>query len=85
MKIVIEIPEKEYQACVRRDVNMTGSISDSYIAQGTVLPKGHGDLIDRTAILDEVALTPVAERNFNNCVECVECVPTIIKADDEVN
>ena len=40
MKLVIDIPDKEYQACVRRDANMTGGMADSYIANGTILHKG---------------------------------------------
>ena len=35
MKVLIDIPDKEYQACVRRDANMTGGIADNYIANGT--------------------------------------------------
>lgn len=49
-KVLIDIPEKEYQACVRRDANMTGSIADSYIATGTFLPNSQGDLISRSEL-----------------------------------
>lgn len=50
MKVLIDIPDKEYQACVRRDANMTGGIADNYIATGTVLQNGHGDLISRSEL-----------------------------------
>ena len=40
MRILVDIPDKEYKACVFRDANMTGSVTDSYIAQGEVLSKG---------------------------------------------
>lgn len=88
MKIVIDIPDG-YVGVIMSNQRMEGSAMDKLIRQavinGTPLPKAHGDLVDRTAILDEMALTPVAERNFNSCVECVECVPTIISADNEVD
>lgn len=44
MKIVIDIPESDYRRI------MASNLVEYYelkIAQGTVLPKGHGDLIDR--------------------------------------
>lgn len=47
MKLIIEIPDEVYNFTVQRGhlpygVNIAGSIID-----GTPLPKGHGDLIDR--------------------------------------
>ena len=86
MKIVIDIPDG-YVGVIASNQRMEGSAMDKLIRQaiidGTPLPKGHGDLIDKTALLNEMAMTPIAERNFNSCVECAECMSTIIKADDE--
>ena len=82
MQIVIDIPDFIYKA-LKEDVDCGTVNLNHAIVNGIPLPKGHGDLIDRTALLYEMMMTPVAERNFSNCVECVEYVPTLIKADDE--
>ena len=84
MQIVIDIPDFIYNA-LKKDVDCGTVNLNQAIVNGVVLPKAHGDLIDRSAVLYEMTMTPVAERNFNSCVECVECVPTLIKADDEVD
>ena len=47
MKIVIDIDKKDFDMCFSREISLTASIAESCIANGTVLPKGHGDLIDK--------------------------------------
>ena len=59
MKIVIEIEEAVYKACIPyKDTPIISSLANynsemTYaIANGTPLPKGHGDLISRQAVID---------------------------------
>lgn len=76
MKLIIEIPDEVYNFTIQRghfpyEVNITGSIID-----GKVVPKGHGDLIDRD----------VAYREFDKaCLSwesgILKYVPTVIEAD----
>ena len=70
IQIVIDIPEKIYI-----HLHDGGSIGASLmienaIKNGTPLPKGHGDLIDREGLLDEM---------FDKCgTECCCCEHFII-------
>ena len=52
MKIVIDIPEEAYTLAKAGDYSKIYSGADiaEAIVKGTVLPKGHGDLIDRSKI-----------------------------------
>lgn len=50
MKIVIDIPEEMYNRI--KDGYVPLGIS-KYLKNGTLLPKGHGDLIDRKALMDK--------------------------------
>ena len=53
MKVVIDIPKEDYEKIIKitNAWRYTGTtiVGSAYhaIAKGTVLPKGHGDLIDR--------------------------------------
>lgn len=57
MKIVIEIPDDNYKRI--RELAEVNGLSNNLmgysllaIAHGTVLPKGHGELIDKDVVLD---------------------------------
>ena len=50
MKIVIDMPDFIYER-LKADVNCRMVNLNSAIANGTPLPKGHGDLIDRDILL----------------------------------
>lgn len=72
MKIVIDIPDEDYNRI------MASNIVEYYelkIAQGTVLPKGHGDLIDRDVARAEFDESCVYEGRL------LKYIPAVIKAD----
>ena len=50
MKIVIDIPDEAYELLKSKQV--LDNIAESIIANGTPLPKGHGELIDKDVVLD---------------------------------
>lgn len=93
MKIVIDIPETDYNRI------MTSNEVEYYelkIAQGQVLPKGHGDLIERDKLIQSIKenLIDTSNLHYENLVEAegVNCgvesslddvnnAPTIIEAD----
>lgn len=51
MQVVIEIPEEAYNLLKGDGVDWLGAEHIlSCVAEGKVLPKGHGDLIDRSKI-----------------------------------
>ena len=55
MQVVIDIPDG-YVGVIASNQRMDGSALDKLIRQaiidGTVLPKGHGELIDKDVVLD---------------------------------
>jgi len=51
MKIVIDISEAEYHLIKKLVASGGGNRQAILILGGTVLPKGHGDLIDRNAFI----------------------------------
>ena len=74
MKIVIEVSDDEYKQIMERHVNMCSS-SDMFIRQGTVLPKGHGRLIDAGELQPKLHGT-------KSIIAGLEA-PTIVEADKD--
>ena len=81
MKIVIDIPEEEYELVQHGNKSYTTElVLMNAVAEGIPLPKGHGDLIDRS-------LLEVREFCGNDYFEYVskddiEDAPTIIEGSD---
>ena len=81
MKIVIDIPDNEYEyyKTYGLDGGTINKVIDNAILGGTVLPKGHGRLIDADAYIDKTAecnwLDDISVDEFNRIT------PTIIEAD----
>ena len=76
MKIIIDIPEDFYIDCKEWVVDKCANIEQTIIANGTPLPKGHGDLIDR-----DVALADFDDRGFNYEGSVLKYIPTVIPRD----
>lgn len=84
IELVIKIPEEEYE-----DIKYFGTIVDEsrdYIANiilsGIPLPKGHGDLIDKS----EAIISLFDYYNGKKTIgQCIDGVPTIIESDKEVH
>lgn len=79
MKIVIEIPEEDYERfkMYQDREHVDGMISVNVIANGTPLPKGHGRLIDADKLWDSYH---DLDYDF---YEAFDLVDTIIEADTE--
>ena len=92
MKLVINIHEKDYQSILN-----SGQVPYSVvyaIMNGTPLPKGHGDLIDRRSFRENIDMclpftkywqdhNPVLNMAKSELLLCLESEPTIIEADKE--
>ena len=52
------------------------SVVSKAIMNGTILPKGHGELIDRKELIDDGV-----EKGFCDWYDEIKYAPTIIKAD----
>lgn len=78
MKLVIEIDEERYSDVKNQVKNGIDNPLKIIISNGTPLPKGHGDLIDRKSILCD-------DCSCEQCGHTDECfkllAPTIIEAD----
>ena len=81
MKIVIDIPEEEYQNYLKmRPAYPEGAFCYiKAIQNGTPLPKGHGRLKDVDAIMRELSV--VSSRPVKSQMYMIEQAPTIIEAD----
>jgi hypothetical protein len=67
MKVIIDIPDEQYEFIRRSDENAFAIVSSKEcmlyaIKNGTPLPKGHGDLIDRNILLQNWKVIPSRDR-----------------------
>ena len=76
IELVIKLDEDRYRACQRKVKNPKMMLNDVdvAIATGTVLPKGHGRLVDADAILEDP---------FGNTYKDIDIAETIIEADKD--
>lgn len=79
MEIVINIPKERYKEIVESDKPVMIYRSDvaKVLVNGTPLPKGHGDLIDRKELLKQPMDTANYPSNY------VQIAKAIIKEDKE--
>ena len=76
MEIVIKIDEKDYQPL--KDGHIPFSVLD-VIRNGTILPNGHGDLIDKSDLIPD---SDYEDGTFYAVsIGVIHGAPTIIKAD----
>ena len=76
MQIVINIPDRIYKITQNKRLNLIdGEILENAVKNGTPLPKGHGDLIDKKELLKQ----PIDIANYPS--NYVRVAPTIIEAD----
>lgn len=93
MKIVIDIPEEEYNALYKffhgykypHTLGLDGRMYYA-VANGVILPKGHGRLIEETDRLKMEMrsferYTGIEEAPYEYASELLNKVPTIIEAD----
>ena len=88
MKLIIDIPEKDYisiknalNSLIENGCERT-SVSQVCLAilNGTPLPKGHGDLVDRNDLLEYTDINRCAYTPTINRYDIITA-PTIIEAD----
>lgn len=83
MKIVIDIPEQAYEVIKRNSVVAHAhnlALLTKWITNGTPLPKGHGDLIDRKDLMDRCVTYLESSGATTNLIKSAL---TIIEADKE--
>ncbi len=82
IELVIKIPEEDFKRCKNRFQRRIEIMGDA-IANGTPLPKGHGDLIDISNI-DVIKLEDSVhfiQHKKGDEVDVYISAPTIIEAD----
>lgn len=85
MKIVVDVPDEEYESYALAITFGMGSTAIKRILNGTPLPKGHGALIDKKDI-DANCITYHTDYDGSWCYRVSDIennVPTIIEADKE--
>ena len=86
MKIVVDIPDEEYESYALAITFGMGSTAIRRILNGTPLPKGHGRLIDADALKltqHDIYVEAINYRHRCISVENIDEAPTIIEADKE--
>lgn len=92
MEILIDIPEHQYNNIMTiSSVNLGRSLYKGVIMsavraiqKGTVLPKGHGRLVDADEIDNNIYdLTRSMDLNYGQISEVVDTAPTIIEKDSD--
>lgn len=81
MKIIIDIPDEAYE-----DVKKAGGCYCDFgkaILHGTPLPKGYGDLIDRSKLETHYVGTDIGTDLEVYLVPTIDEAPTIVEADTE--
>lgn len=89
IELVIKIPDEEYRWIKGSDKTVFADVASKEcmlhaIKNGTPLPKGHGELIDRDYLREDFKASKkisFAERMDISCI--VDHAPTIIEADKE--
>lgn len=72
VEIVVRLPKESYDILKNNEDRFLGSRIYDCILKGTVLPKGHGRLVDADAIL---------EGPYGNTYKDINIAETIIEAD----
>lgn len=93
MKLIIDIHEKDYQSILNSGQVPYGVVCA--IMNGTQLPKGHGDLVDRDAIndrfyniwkeLESYSNKPTYKKLLDRWSMCMDTAQPVIEADKEAN
>ena len=88
MKIVIDMPDDEYEVCLSHRESIENMIRvhkcfslEYAVIRGTPLPKGHGRLIDADEYESDVL--SIREPDLDKMLEYLADSPTIIEADTE--
>ena len=79
MQVVIDITEKMYEDCkVRNTLHYSPYDFSSMIVNGTILPKGHGRLIDA----DNISFSQFFDAgDYSQAKRGIYNAPTIVEAD----
>ena len=82
MEIMIKIDEKDYQSL--KDGHIPFNVL-AVIMNGTPLPKGHGDLIDRRELKKDVYTTTEWNGDVHRIIyeASVDDAPVVVEADKE--
>jgi len=79
MQIVIDIPDEKYDRLLYQDIISLRS----YVENGTVLPKGHGRLIDADVLCDYFWDNRSKLYTHKDLRIVIDDAPTIIEKDGE--
>lgn len=80
IELVVKIPKEEYEMIVNSEDCGLHTLTRA-IARGTILPKGHGRLIDVSNLMTVTDYDGENEKTYITYDE-IENAPTIIEADE---
>ena len=92
MKIVIDIDKENYKSCLTSEYARKVIYCDLVYAirRGTILPKGHGKLIDADELIKQLEMIANDEWNkqvgsskvLEDVIDIIDDTPIIIEADN---
>lgn len=85
MEIVIKIPDKVFEAYKHWDKNKVATVEQTLIVHGTVLPKGHGRLVDENHVIAELVYRKHLLADNVKCGQVTEIFDSavVVEADKE--
>ena len=85
IELVINISEEMYKHVSTSDAYVLDDVDfillENAIANGTPLPKGHGELIDRNALIHEYEVSNIIHHYGTQIVKVAENARVVVKAD----
>lgn len=92
MQVVINIDDDVYKrALVYKDVQLASNSANDLselitaVANGTPLPKGHGELVDKNDVVSVILFSKLFDSaRCSEVTETLNNIPTIIEVDKEV-
>lgn len=83
MKVVIDTDEKHLKTLQKMSECGLGYYQRT-VLNGTVLPEGHGRLIDAKDAIETLQIMFAGDEDIQNaCEQCISDCPTVIEADKE--
>lgn len=84
IEVVIKLPKYYYEALIKDKVGCEVLVTYKAIANGTLLPKGHGRLIDADSMKRIDAIQMGDFNSIESIRAWIDIMPTVIEADKEV-
>ena len=88
MKVIVDVPDRVFEKLQNDEIQFGGITSRNIfraVKEGTPLPKGHGDLIDRNTVIEHLKglgwISDYTLEEYNLDEDIINEIPVVISAD----